>query len=254
MRGGTEIPSLYGSTISRTAGWCPWTVLHKSQMLITNIADSWKNNLRKDVVAFFALAKNIWSMQFIGREGQLATKPSIPCASTQVAQMSVAFQASPRYIKVLLSGQFWENTGESTFPCKLRNQMLPGIAVCPKELGAPCSTFASTCGSAGFVKDTYSTQWKPASHPSQWYLEIQYLLASQFCKGCCQPALKMKFKKSFFSPTPNKGFPTQHKGSSLLSFPWTSGRLKKKEIYRTHFTLAKFIFLLPKCLYRSLFH
>lgn len=197
-------------------------------MLITNIADSWKNNLRKDVVAFFALAKNIWSMQFIGREGQLATKPSIPCTLTQVAQMSVAFQASPRYIKVLLSGQFWENTGESTFPCKLRNQMLPGIAVCPKELGAPCSTFASTCGSAGFVKDTYSTQWKPASHPSQWYLEIQYLLASQFCKGCCQPALKMKFKKSFFFPHTKKGLSRTAQGQQSPLIPLDFREIKKK--------------------------
>lgn len=49
--------SLYGSTISRTAGQYPWTVLQYSQMIIIIMAESWNSKLRKELVGLFASAE-----------------------------------------------------------------------------------------------------------------------------------------------------------------------------------------------------
>ena len=109
--GGMEIISLYGSTVSRRTGQYPWTVLQDSLKIKINMADSWRNKRSKWSGRPFWFSwgpQNIWSVYLIGREGQLATKPRVPCTLTQVAQLSTAFEAPSRYVKVLLFGWFWE--------------------------------------------------------------------------------------------------------------------------------------------------
>lgn len=158
--------------------------------------------------------KSIWSICLIARERQLATKQRL----TQVAQMSTRFEAPPRYIKVLSFGWFWEqhrsNTGESLFQRTGRDEMLPGVAVCPKvlweHLELPCKHVAQqdllkipTPVSRSLPLMCLSGVWK--------FFQLWFLLL--FC-------------------------PKEHKGSNLPSFSWTLGKLKK-EIHRSLFALEK---------------